>query len=72
MAFSPRRQHINQHGAKQTKKQKKSQNKPALHRCNGQRDGECGRRDARAQVEFLWAEAAGRHKAGNQLSGSGI
>lgn len=58
MAFSPRKQQINQH---QANKETKSQNQPALHRCNGQRDGECGRKEwVSSTGASSWAEAEDR------------
>lgn len=58
MAFSPRKQHINQHLAN---RQTKRQNKPALHRCNGQGDGECGREEWGSRTgASSWAKAEDR------------
>lgn len=58
MAFSPRKQ-VNQH--KQTDKETKSQNKPALHRCDGHRDGKCGREEWDSGTgASSWAEAEDR------------
>lgn len=69
MAFSPRKRRIDQNQAN-TDKETKSQNEPALHRCNGQRDGECGREEwGSGTGASSWAEPM--TEGGERLSGSG-
>ena len=69
MAFSPRKRRIDQHQAN-TDKETKSQNEPALHRCNGQRDGECGREEwGSGTGASSWAEPM--TEGGERLSENG-